>query len=205
MNGFFGIGFMELAFIAILALIVLGPERLPGAARETAKFLGQLRAISSEFTSQFSEELQVLDELNPKKLADEFVQEAMKPTSKQGTNKTKKTPTKPKPAANTQPLADKHSASPPAKTKSEASAEVDSEANLEGKPANKTTNGLDAPDENQILPPAEVEPGDASVNGDDATSGHTQGDISASADIDGTDPDGASPDSADPDSAEKPA
>ncbi len=82
MDSFFGIGIMELAFIAILALIVLGPERLPGAAREVAKVIAQIRAISSEFTSQFGDELQMLDEINPKKLADEIVNEAKNPPKK---------------------------------------------------------------------------------------------------------------------------
>ncbi|MCA9161258.1 MAG: twin-arginine translocase subunit TatB, partial [Planctomycetales bacterium] len=68
MDSFFGIGPMELFVIAVLALIVLGPERLPGAVREVAKQLRALRSISNEFTSQFSEELQALDELNPNKI-----------------------------------------------------------------------------------------------------------------------------------------
>jgi sec-independent protein translocase protein TatB len=187
MNGFFGIGFMELAFIAILALIVLGPERLPGAARETAKFLGQLRAISSEFTSQFSEELQMLDELNPKKLADEFVQDAMKPASKQGADKSKKTPTKPKPTPNAQPLAEKNTAPKPAETKSQTEAEVEEEV------------GLDSAEENQILPPASIEAGDAAANGSrtapPTAAASAEEDVTVSTDADG----------ADSDSAEKPA
>jgi len=101
MDSFFGIGIMELAFIAILALIVLGPERLPGAAREVAKVIAQIRAISSEFTSQFSEELQMLDEINPKKLADEIVKETMNPPKKPQTTSTavSRSPAKPAPAA----------------------------------------------------------------------------------------------------------
>ena len=33
MDSFFGIGMMELFFIALIALIVLGPERMPGDPR----------------------------------------------------------------------------------------------------------------------------------------------------------------------------
>ncbi len=144
MNGFFGIGFMELAFIAILALLVLGPERLPGAARETAKFLGQLRAMSSEFTSQFSEELQLLDELNPNKLANEIMKDAVKPPKK-ASPATKAVPAvKTKPATNAQPLAE----------------EGDSASGSDD------TGETDAVDENQILPPAAVAD-DAQTNGGD--------------------------------------
>ncbi len=72
MDGFFGIGFLELILIAIVALIVLGPERLPGVMREVASFIRRLRQLSSEFTSQFSEEFRALDEINPRKLLSEM-------------------------------------------------------------------------------------------------------------------------------------
>ncbi|MCB0096144.1 MAG: twin-arginine translocase subunit TatB [Caldilineaceae bacterium] len=71
MNSIFGIGLPELFFIAIIALIVLGPERLPGAIREVAKFLKQVRALGNELTSQFSEELAFLDEMNPRRILEE--------------------------------------------------------------------------------------------------------------------------------------
>ena len=76
MDSFFGIGLFELMLIAIIALVVMGPERLPGAMRELAKYMRQLRQISGEFQSQFSEELQMLDELNPKRI----INDAIKPT-----------------------------------------------------------------------------------------------------------------------------
>ncbi|MCB0046379.1 MAG: twin-arginine translocase subunit TatB [Caldilineaceae bacterium] len=82
MDNFFGIGIMELVFIMILALVVLGPERLPGAAREVAKIIAQIRSLSSEFTSQFSEELKMLDEINPTKLANNLIKEATDPKAK---------------------------------------------------------------------------------------------------------------------------
>jgi sec-independent protein translocase protein TatB len=72
MDGFFGIGILELFLIAILALIVLGPERLPGVMREGARYIRMLRKMTNEFTSQFSDELQALDELNPRKIFNEM-------------------------------------------------------------------------------------------------------------------------------------
>lgn len=68
MDSFFGIGLFELIMIAVIALVVLGPERLPGAMREVGKYARQLRDVSNEFQSQFSEELKVLDEINPRKV-----------------------------------------------------------------------------------------------------------------------------------------
>lgn len=39
----FDIGFLELMVVAIIGLLVLGPERLPQAARTTGLFLGRIR------------------------------------------------------------------------------------------------------------------------------------------------------------------
>jgi sec-independent protein translocase protein TatB len=39
----FDIGFAELLIIAVIGLLVLGPERLPGAIRSTAAVLGKLK------------------------------------------------------------------------------------------------------------------------------------------------------------------
>lgn len=109
MDSFFGIGIFELVMIAIIALVVLGPERLPGAMREVAKYMRQLRNISSEFQSQFSEELQMLDEINPKRI----LSDAMTPPAKPQTQPP------PKPAAQTaKPVT--RPAQPPAAKKAEA-------------------------------------------------------------------------------------
>ena len=75
MDSFFGIGLGELFFIAIIALIVLGPERLPGAIREVAKFIRTVRNLSSELTSQFSEEMKAFDDINPTKILRDLVDE----------------------------------------------------------------------------------------------------------------------------------
>ena len=107
MDSFFGIGLFELMLIAIIALVVMGPERLPGAMREMAKYMRQLRQISGEFQSQFSEELQMLDELNPKRIINDAIKPAppAKPAPQQPLKppaQTAKPAAKPAPA---QPLA----------------------------------------------------------------------------------------------------
>ena len=60
----FGIGLPELIVILVLALIVLGPEKLPEVARQIAKFLGDLRKATDEFKKEL--EIDKLDDLrNP--------------------------------------------------------------------------------------------------------------------------------------------
>lgn len=73
MDGFFGIGFGELVLIAIVALIVLGPERLPSALREVAKFIRWLRDLSREFTDQFGDEFKALEDLNPRRILQDAI------------------------------------------------------------------------------------------------------------------------------------
>ena len=48
----FNIGGGEFLVIAIIALIVLGPHRLPDAARQVGKAMGELRRLSSGFQSE---------------------------------------------------------------------------------------------------------------------------------------------------------
>lgn len=45
----FNVGGMELVAIGLVALVVLGPDRLPGAIRQTGSVLGQLRRMSDGF------------------------------------------------------------------------------------------------------------------------------------------------------------
>lgn len=56
---FLGIGPGELIVILLIALIALGPERLPEVADQLARGLGWLRRVSDEFSRTVSEELAV--------------------------------------------------------------------------------------------------------------------------------------------------
>ena len=58
----FDISFWELAMIGVVALIVVGPERLPGLARTTGRWLGKARRMVAEVKAEVDRELQ-LDEL----------------------------------------------------------------------------------------------------------------------------------------------
>jgi Tat protein translocase TatB subunit len=48
----FGIGLPELLLILALALIVLGPDKLPQLARQIARYIGKLKRASEELKSQ---------------------------------------------------------------------------------------------------------------------------------------------------------
>ncbi|NNF52388.1 MAG: twin-arginine translocase subunit TatB [Gammaproteobacteria bacterium] len=54
----FDIGFLELALIAVLALIILGPERLPGAARSVGRFTAKARNLARGLQAQFRAEIE---------------------------------------------------------------------------------------------------------------------------------------------------
>jgi len=55
----FDIGFSELIVIGIVALIVIGPERLPKVARTAGHLVGRLRRYVSEVKSDISREMQM--------------------------------------------------------------------------------------------------------------------------------------------------
>ncbi len=59
----FNIGMGELLFIVLLALVVVGPERLPKIMREFGRIVRQIRLMVNEFTNQFGDELQSFQEL----------------------------------------------------------------------------------------------------------------------------------------------
>lgn len=65
----FDIGFWELCLIAIVALLILGPERLPTAARTAGLWIGKARRMIGNVKSEIDRELQ-LDEVR-KKLQEE--------------------------------------------------------------------------------------------------------------------------------------
>lgn len=53
----FDIGFGELLLCGVVALLVLGPERLPKAARTAGLWIGRLRATVQRFTAEIDREL----------------------------------------------------------------------------------------------------------------------------------------------------
>ena len=53
----FDVGFWEIAIIALIALIILGPERLPRAARTIGLWVGKARRTLSEVKRDIDREL----------------------------------------------------------------------------------------------------------------------------------------------------
>lgn len=67
----FDIGFSELVVVGVVALIVIGPERLPKVARTAGHLLGRFQRYASSVKSDISREMQ-MDEL--RKVGDDFKQ-----------------------------------------------------------------------------------------------------------------------------------
>jgi sec-independent protein translocase protein TatB len=69
----FDIGFSELVVIGIVALVVLGPERLPSVARTVGHLLGRMQRYVNEVKRDLNREME-LDEL--KKLQSQVITSA---------------------------------------------------------------------------------------------------------------------------------
>jgi len=66
----FGIGFPELLFIFVIALMVFGPRRLPEMARQAGKIVAELRKMSQTLMAEWQRELEASElqtELNKTK------------------------------------------------------------------------------------------------------------------------------------------
>jgi len=64
----FGLGFMEILFIAIVAIIFLGPDKLPGAMVDIAKFIKSVKNAITDAKQSLNEEVN-LDELKREALS----------------------------------------------------------------------------------------------------------------------------------------
>jgi sec-independent protein translocase protein TatB len=177
MDNVLGIGIAELFFIAVIALIVLGPERLPGTLRQIAKFWGYLRNLSRELTSQFSEEFKALEDLNPRKLLNELADEelakeirstAKSAPAKPATTAASKTTTaaaKPASSAATKPATPKPATPKPPTPKPAAKSPTKPKSTATTTATTEPASVESAATENTILPPPAPE-STIAVNGD---------------------------------------
>jgi len=53
----FGIGFTEILMIMVVALLFLGPDKLPEAMVQVAKFIGSVKRMFNEAKASFEEEV----------------------------------------------------------------------------------------------------------------------------------------------------
>lgn len=58
-----GVSFTELGLIFVVALVVLGPARLPGLVRKVGRWIGKARSMARDFQQQLESEIN-LEELN---------------------------------------------------------------------------------------------------------------------------------------------
>jgi len=58
----FGVGLPELIVILVVALVVLGPKRLPEVARTLGKAVGEFRRQSTEIVEDFQAQLRMDEE-----------------------------------------------------------------------------------------------------------------------------------------------
>lgn len=68
----FDVGFSELVLIALLALIVLGPKRLPEVARTAGRWLGRLRRFMNDVKQDLDKELHSAELSELRKLKQEL-------------------------------------------------------------------------------------------------------------------------------------
>jgi len=68
----FDIGLWELALLALLALLVLGPKRLPEVARTAGRWLGGIRRFVANVKEEFDRELQAEELTELRKLKEEL-------------------------------------------------------------------------------------------------------------------------------------
>src|SRR6202171_3061298 len=67
----FDIGWSEIAVIAVVALIAIGPKELPGVLRMVGQWMGKARKMASEFQGQFQEAMREAEMADLKKSFDE--------------------------------------------------------------------------------------------------------------------------------------
>ena len=78
----FDIGFWEIAVIAAIMLVVLGPERLPGVARTAGFWLSKIRRMVSDVKNEVKREMDAA-ELKELEDAKNQIQEATKTVHQQ--------------------------------------------------------------------------------------------------------------------------
>ncbi len=86
----FGIGMPELIIILVIALIVIGPQKLPDLARSLGKGLAEFRRATEDFKQSVAEEARAQEETE-KKTPQVAAKEPAEEAGKSSTEKKEKT------------------------------------------------------------------------------------------------------------------
>lgn len=71
----FGIGSGEVILILLVAILVLGPKKLPEFARSTGRLIANLKAATSDLKKNLEQEMGIdeLNKLNPRRIAEDIM------------------------------------------------------------------------------------------------------------------------------------
>ncbi len=122
----FDIGFWELALIAVIGLVVLGPERLPVAIRTVSSWISNIKGYADSVKTEINEELRIHELHSNLKKAEQNPLQALSPEiekSVQSLKEAAESVTKPYAKKETKKVEEKASLSK--KTKSSPSLEND--------------------------------------------------------------------------------
>ncbi|HXR51123.1 MAG TPA: Sec-independent protein translocase protein TatB, partial [Steroidobacteraceae bacterium] len=59
----FDLGFSELLMVFVVALVVIGPKRMPGLVKQVGRWVGKARTMARQFREQLESEVN-LEELS---------------------------------------------------------------------------------------------------------------------------------------------
>ena len=76
----FGLGTTEILVILLVALLVLGPQKLPGIARSLGKTLGEFRRVSTEFQRTLNAEVEMAEQQKTRPSEADAVSTPQKPS-----------------------------------------------------------------------------------------------------------------------------
>ncbi|ENI4486536.1 Sec-independent protein translocase subunit TatB [Vibrio fluvialis] len=85
----FDIGFWELVLISVVALVVLGPERLPHAIRSVAKFVSAAKNMANSVKDELAHELKVQELQENLRKAEQMGMENLSPELQESVDKLK--------------------------------------------------------------------------------------------------------------------
>lgn len=92
----FGVGLPEMAVIALVAVVVFGPERLPEFARQAGRFLHRLKVFATgardELRAELGPEFSNLElrDLDPRAIVRKHVMEAMEEAEAEEAERTRR-------------------------------------------------------------------------------------------------------------------